>query len=489
MRLHSAFAPLAVLAFVALTSSRGDAQARADFSTARYRPAVGPGNYLMSEGAQTGAHLQLSYGFAFDYARDPLRIDRPCRELGQVTRCEKDELSFVHQSALAHVLVGLSLQGHTQLSLDVPFGGSDGQPLEYSVMPIGTASPYRELKPRDGFAIGDARLLGKRRLYGDNDGPLRIAIAAFTTVPTARITSRGDCRDAGSCSYLGERSVAAGGFAVVEYAPHARLRLASNVGAHYRPKRDFLGVQTGSELSFSAAGAYELVRRLWLKAELVGALAFRAPDDVPLEARAGLSYGRDLVWTLGGGAGVLGELGSPRYRILAGVQWTPVFHDADRDGLADGRDRCPSASEDRDGFEDGDGCPELDNDRDGVPDTRDGCDDQAEDRDGFADDDGCPELDNDGDGVPDGYDTCEGEKEDVDGDHDDDGCPDVDRDRDGLLDDADQCIDEAEDMDGLADDDGCPEEDHDGDSVPDVSDACPDEPAPVIGQPDDDGCP
>ncbi len=36
-------------------------------------------------------------------------------------------------------------------------------------------------------------------------------------------------------------------------------------------------------------------------------------------------------------------------------------------------DRCPGDSEDVDGFEDGDGCPEFDNDQDGIPDARDQC--------------------------------------------------------------------------------------------------------------------
>jgi len=59
-----------------------------------------------------------------------------------------------------------------------------------------------------------------------------------------------------------------------------------------------------------------------------------------------------------------------------------------------------------DGFEDGDGCPELDNDADGVADAADKCADVAEDMDGFDDTDGCPELDNDADGVADAADKC-----------------------------------------------------------------------------------
>ena len=67
-------------------------------------------------------------------------------------------------------------------------------------------------------------------------------------------------------------------------------------------------------------------------------------------------------------------------------------------------DKCPTEPEDKDGFQDDDGCPELDNDGDGIPDAADKCPNEPEDKDGFQDDDGCPEPDNDGDGIPDASD-------------------------------------------------------------------------------------
>jgi outer membrane protein OmpA-like peptidoglycan-associated protein len=44
--------------------------------------------------------------------------------------------------------------------------------------------------------------------------------------------------------------------------------------------------------------------------------------------------------------------------------------------------------------------------------------------DGFQDEDGCPDLDNDKDGVPDSVDKCPNEPETINGKDDDDGCPD-----------------------------------------------------------------
>ena len=83
--------------------------------------------------------------------------------------------------------------------------------------------------------------------------------------------------------------------------------------------------------------------------------------------------------------------------------------DQDGDGIPNGRDRCPNEPEDKDGFEDEDGCPDLDNDKDGLLDTKDKCPNEPEDFDAFEDEDGCPDLDNDKDGIPDARDKCPNE--------------------------------------------------------------------------------
>ncbi|MBX3159136.1 MAG: OmpA family protein [Deltaproteobacteria bacterium] len=132
--------------------------------------------------------------------------------------------------------------------------------------------------------------------------------------------------------------------------------------------------------------------------------------------------------------------------------------DTDHDGIVDSLDKCPTEPEDKDGFQDDDGCPDPDNDHDGIPDAADKCPNEPEDKDGFQDDDGCPDLDNDNDGVPDKDDKCPTEPEDKDGFQDDDGCPDPDNDGDGVPDAQDQCPTEAETKNGYQDEDGCPDE-------------------------------
>lgn len=172
------------------------------------------------------------------------------------------------------------------------------------------------------------------------------------------------------------------------------------------------------------------------------------------------------------------------FRVLGGM-------DTDKDGIGDSSDKCPSEPEDKDGFEDEDGCPDLDNDNDHVLDGSDACPNEAEDIDGYQDGDGCPDPDNDLDGIPDKDDKCINKPENKNGYQDSDGCPDdPDSDGDGLPDSKDKCPKEPETKNGFKDDDGCPDigdADHDG--VGDDRDKCPDKPETKNGYQDDDGCP
>jgi outer membrane protein OmpA-like peptidoglycan-associated protein len=136
----------------------------------------------------------------------------------------------------------------------------------------------------------------------------------------------------------------------------------------------------------------------------------------------------------------------------------PVDGDRDGDGIADSRDKCPDAPEDKDEFEDQDGCPDPDNDKDEVPDVEDACPNEPGKRTTDGKTNGCPVRDRDQDGIADDRDKCPDMAEDKDGFEDQDGCPDPDNDKDGFLDRDDQCPNEAETVNQYADDDGCPDD-------------------------------
>jgi OmpA-OmpF porin, OOP family len=147
--------------------------------------------------------------------------------------------------------------------------------------------------------------------------------------------------------------------------------------------------------------------------------------------------------------------------------------DTDGDGLADAEDACPKEP----GPRETGGCPiAKDTDTDGTPDDIDRCPQDPEDKDGFQDEDGCPDADNDNDGIVDRSDACPNTP----GALENRGCPVLDKDADGVPDDVDRCPAVA----GLEANAGCPDADRDGDTIVDRLDRCPDQ----FGAPPD-GCP
>ena len=158
------------------------------------------------------------------------------------------------------------------------------------------------------------------------------------------------------------------------------------------------------------------------------------------------------------------------------VPGKPEFHgcpDTDGDGIPDNEDACPTQP----GPRENQGCPVAkDSDGDGIPDDIDRCPLDPEDKDGFQDEDGCPDPDNDGDGIVDRMDACPNNP----GPIENRGCPILDRDGEGVPDNEDRCPD----VPGPKENGGCPDVDTDKDGIPDRLDKCPD----VPGLPPD-GCP
>jgi hypothetical protein len=152
--------------------------------------------------------------------------------------------------------------------------------------------------------------------------------------------------------------------------------------------------------------------------------------------------------------GIDQAIGSPRLRVVFGLGYAPTIVDEDQDGVADEVDDCPGLPEDGKGSAPHDGCPDYegeqtpenspppppppepppaepppapaiaDTDGDGIVDDADKCPDQPETKNGYEDDDGCPELDKDNDTFLDAVDKCPDQPETFNGFQDDDGCPD-----------------------------------------------------------------
>ena len=332
--------------------------------------------------------------------------------------------------------------------------------------------------------LGDLAVEGKYRLYRQKD--LGLGVIAGVTVPTS-FGSNGS-------QFIGDNLPTFYGEFLAQYSS-GPFSMGANAGIVLRKPRTIYASTIGQEFTWGVGAAYHFTDRFSLVGEGFGHTGLTAfdLDNSPLLLQAGIRVvaTSSMVVTAGGGGGVIKGIGSPDAEFFLSVGYAPDIRDSDGDGIPNARDKCPFIAEDKDGFQDQDGCPDDDNDGDRIPDSEDKCPNQAEDIDGFEDEDGCPDLDNDKDGIPDLEDKCPNDPEDGLPPYPHDGCPanKRDSDGDGIPDDKDQCPLEEEDMDGFEDGDGCPDLDNDGDGIPDAQDKCPLCPADKDGFQDQDGCP
>ncbi|MBI5609949.1 MAG: OmpA family protein, partial [Deltaproteobacteria bacterium] len=429
---------------------------------------------------------QFGGGLSLHYAHRPLQLVRVApgddRPVGDV----------VPGIFRTEVLGRLGLTDWLEVDLAVPFVATIGKPD----LTIGgrTASDLQ------ASSLGDVRValgadLSQLLNLRDHEGRgLGLALRLSAWLPTGDVAA-----------LHGEDSVRFEPRAVVDYRTGG-YTFGANLGWLFRGRSQLYQVVNDDSFRWGVFGEGPLVGPSlnWV-ATVYGALQSakqvnplnateRAYDgnNSPMEALVGAHYhhGTGLDATLAGGAGLNSAVGAPAARVVLQLGYTSPDRPRDRDGdgIFDREDKCPDVPEDKDGFEDGDGCIDPDNDKDGIPDTADKCPNDPEDKDSFEDQDGCPDPDNDKDGIPDGADKCPNDAEDKDKFEDQDGCPDPDNDKDGILDTLDKCPNDPEDKDGFEDHDGCPDPDNDKDGILDGTDKCPNEPEDFDGFEDADGC-
>lgn len=458
----------------------------ADFPAERFRPSTTRNGLLDVEWGGIGEHLQWDAALWGNYALNPLVIYDGEERVG----------ALVGHRVGANLTGSIALFDWVEIAADLPlivFQTRDDSVLPASLDPVA-------LSP---FGIGDFRLAPKLRLLRAQEQLVDLALIAGVTVPTGLPAGQSYVGE-GQVTFVPEVAISRG----FDDGVLAGVRTAVNVGYRLRPEdREVLGVAVGHELLYKAGVGYRLQDLLTVPLEVDATVSgstyafapFRSYEESPLEVKGGVKYdvfavpaaagaGDSLVVQAfaGAGTGLINGFGTPDLRLFAGVRaGPPTDIDADDDGVADKADACKDAAEDKDGFDDADGCPDNDNDNDGIADAVDTCKNEAEDTDGFEDNDGCPDFDNDKDGVKDNDDGCKDVAEDKDGFEDNDGCPDDDNDKDGVKDGVDGCKDVA----GPAENKGCPWPDTDKDGVTDNVDACINlaGPANLGGCPDSDG--
>lgn len=361
-------AALAVLAF----ASDASAQTLPSLDVRTWRPSTDPGASLVLEPVATPGPWNLNVGAWLSYANQPVVLKN-----GDVTA-----FRVIDNQLGADLTASLGLFSRAALGLDLPTfpfqDGSSGVP---------SRAVTGQQVPTSGF--GDLAITGKAAVVTNDEGGFGLAMLGAVTVPTGdRESFEGEGSATVSARVLAD-------FSLVFASLQASLGYKLRTNHHLWPNSAG-GVIFGDEIPWSIGvllhpgiihaldrddrQSWEVALHGSLPAGPVGPFGLGDPGSQALSPallafsdRIELGHFRDAFILAGGDVGLASAVGVSTFRGVVAVGWAPRNHDRDHDGVPDDLDQCPGIAEDRDGFEDNDGCPEMDDDEDGIPDLLDAC--------------------------------------------------------------------------------------------------------------------
>jgi hypothetical protein len=351
----------------------------------RFQPALSDAGFLGVDATRTPGMLRGSLHLFTDLAFHPVELDTP-----------KGKIVPVETRLMLHLGGEIGLGGRASLALRVPLIAFQDGPYK---------TPDAQV-----FMLADPQIWARYRLIGadmddddePHDGPgLTIqagvglplgkrerVVAADVVLPTA-VAGRpfaGDGRTHVDVALIGDFQLLGAGAAV-------QLGYRHHFWKEQSTARTAIGVS--DEMTFGVGLKLPVppIPVLAGTLELRGVTGFQSAKDTALELDLGgrLRLGAWVI-VLGGGVGLTRGVGAPDGRLFLGAYFVPERSDSDHDGVNDSEDACPFLAEDRDGFQDQDGCPDPDNDSDMVPDLDDKCPSEAAEEDRDQDEDGCTDA-------------------------------------------------------------------------------------------------
>ena len=378
-----------------------------DINVLTFYPTGALGNNIVTHDADIEQPWSWDIGLGLWYARGLLKI-------------KGNDVSYdaIKNQIAGSILFRISIPGPDFLYKRLEFGGSFPVALWQT-----DKGSFQGIEAPKKAAWGDPDLYLKALLF--KNSWFSLGLRPFVYLGIGRKHNNSSNGWAGGASML------------FGFNPTNRWGISVETGFVYRNALEVTNVRTGKALMWSLATNYtissviDIVGDLWGETFIEGVWNKK---QVPMELDTGLRFNllssskTVLRFLLGAGTG-LGTKGpgNPDVRVFGILQLghrSPKDLDKDKDGIMDKDDKCPNQPEDKDNFEDNDGCPDPDNDHDGILDKDDRCPNQPEDKDNFEDNDRCPDPDNDHDGILDKDDKCPNQPETVNGNKDEDGCPD-----------------------------------------------------------------
>ncbi|UCF46023.1 MAG: OmpA family protein, partial [Myxococcales bacterium] len=385
-----------------------------------FRPAIDTRGYFSVNGSEVMPHKEFSFGLVLDAGFSMLRyngfINDPNAAADQAAR----QTRIARQGFTGTFMFNFGLIDRLVIGIQLPITFFRGHAVQTPDLGAScpTASPCLYNNEAGGLrsqGVGDLTIHAKARLLNLGESPVGIAVTLRVGFPTAKTTQ-----------FAGEPGVSLWPTAVFEFQPIEKIRLAVEGGYRWNSKQGATFIWDGLSnpsdptdpmgtavepvdqgqgrrftyndlITFGFGASFRVARSLDLIAEFYGtqiAQEIGTKGTLSMEVLGGFKYfvtNKSFLY-LAGGAGIPKTgFQAADARAVLGFMYEPAVEDRDGDGIPDDDDACPDDPEDKDGFEDSDGCPDLDNDGDGILDVDDACPLVKEDYDGDRDEDGCPE--------------------------------------------------------------------------------------------------
>lgn len=286
-------------------------QAHADdvnlsFSVNRFQASGGAFDVLNVESARVLQGHYFDYGVSLfaNYADRPLRLI--------ATGDPRVQIPLLKSQMTLDAGLTFGFLGRYELSFVMPFT---------AIQPSGIAPMVSDRLAAPVASAGFSDLRVTPKVFLAETAAFRLAASLRTTLPTGR-----------GGSYLGYGSATAVPTAIVEYAGAHGLRVAANVGLELRQRRQFVDAYVGNAFAYGLGAELPFgvnSRTLTAMATFVGEqqLSHKGAAEHPMELLGGfrLEPWRGLGFTLAGGPGLSQGYGTPSYRILGGLSFSPQY--------------------------------------------------------------------------------------------------------------------------------------------------------------------
>lgn len=298
---------LILLALFVFTSGISHAAYESRFDAINYDPAIDGGNYLTVYGSRNLKAWQGTLGFEFDYANRPLEF--------RATGGANGRQSVLDHTYIVNLFGALGFTDWFEAGINIPL-------VAYNRFFTDNVAA----SPDHGGGMGDILMLAKFRILDIEEHKVGFAVATTLSLPTGDIVR-----------YNGNGHIMGGLKLIFDARLHERLELALNIGGVMRDdvtrNFTFAGGAVSSvrvdDLFTYGLGANIKFGKNWegiveTQGSTVIRNFFSNTNTTSLEAGGAVRYyfGQSgFSVDVGGAAGLIEGIGTPRFRANVGLTW------------------------------------------------------------------------------------------------------------------------------------------------------------------------